>query len=965
MSTTPIQSGSNPDEKRPTARIVVRPSADGGADAENQTLRIGDTAPASPAAGADNAAEPNRAGSIFDQYAVLDRIGDGGMGVVFLARDRRLGRFAAIKRLNRKARENASLCERFLQEAISVAALNHGNIVRIYGLGEDDDGAYLVMEYIGGPGEPENHGVAPPLTLEQAVSRDGQMPLPDAVELALKLCRAIAHAHAQGVIHRDLKPSNVLLDAAREPKIVDFGLARLRQAAGENKLTVPGEKLLSLGYGAPEQEQDASVSDERADIYGLGGILYFMLTGRNPRYFREQELPPGVREALTKALATDREQRWPNTAAFMDALSALQNRTHVEKPAPKTTWHCKWCDTLNALTTRHCAACGWDGTEECPECGADIFTGVQFCGACGADVRAHTTLNLTLFRIKRVFEKHRYEDVPALATRALGLDPAGPAGRKILEEVRELQSGASRALTRRDLLKEQIPLEFRAENYERAEDFIREYRVLSGNAQAFAEELERLPASRARRECQRARRAMRNGEWARARRICDTLLAQPGGRTPESEELSKSLRVRRNLFRAFRALLVLAVAALLYLLHAPLLPETPRAPLKPAVWVYKRVPPALTVARAYTGWLDGLRGAEKSATNTPPRAVAGPPEPPVTEPPEETPEVAALRDAHQARLAEIEAERALFESTWPARYARELEALMERHRADYRAETAYDNWSAVEAESIQFARTRRVSPASSRDHFELAALKSRMAQYTGEQQRDLAQKTTAACQLHTAELDALLRAAMGENRMERAKQINEEIQRVKSDPLLARAAAVLAAGGLPSTLHPAAGWHAETIGKVRSEFNRQLVALDAESAENRAKWPVKYVDDLYLMARRAQGAGETDDWRAVQLELDRFEAARELRPADVVPGHDSLAALQTRHLALLQGYREARARGVAGLVEKCAAQLAEAARQPGRGENAEAAAAVSAEIQRLKNHPEFLAAAQLLSPAGE
>ena len=415
--------------------------------------------------------------------------------------------------------------------------------------------------------------------------------------------------------------------------------------------------------------------------------------------------------------------------------------------------------------------------------------------------------------------------------------------------------------------------------------------------------------------------------------------------------------MRRNLFRAFRAAILLAAAALLYLFHAPLLPAAWRLPLKPAVWVYKRFPPALSAARAYTGWLGGWW----NATNAPPPVAAEPPIPHVGEPPDETPEIIALRDAHQTRLAEIENERALFESTWPARYARELEALMER----YRAEMVYDHWSAVEAEALQFALTRRVSPASSHDLFELGALKSRQARHIEAQQREVAQKIVAACQIYTTELEELLRAAMGENRMERAKQINEEIQRVKSDPRLTKAGALLAAGGLPSALPDAAGWHAEAVGKARSEFNRQLVVLDAESAENRAKWPVKYVDDLYLMARRAQGAGETDAWRAVQLELDRFDAARELRPADVVPANDGLAALQTRHLALLHSYREARARGVASLVEKCVRQLGEAARQPGREGDAEAASAVNAEIQRLKNHPEFLAALQLLAPAGE
>jgi serine/threonine-protein kinase len=238
----------------------------------------------------------SRSDRLFDHYAIYSKIGDGGMGVVYLARDKRLDRFVAIKRLNIQAQTIPALRQRFLCEARAVAALSHVHIIHIYALGEDEDGPYIVMEYIAGPDDPELQKEPPtgglnkpnsPLTLDNYVSKHGQYNLEDACVLVSKIGRAVAYAHASGVIHRDLKPSNILIDKTNEPKIVDFGLARLMHKEGDEELTVPGEKLLSVGYGAPEQETDARQSDERADVYGLGGLLYFLLTGQNPRYFRE------------------------------------------------------------------------------------------------------------------------------------------------------------------------------------------------------------------------------------------------------------------------------------------------------------------------------------------------------------------------------------------------------------------------------------------------------------------------------------------------------------------------------------------------------------------------------------------------------------------------------------------------------------------------------------------------------
>jgi len=184
--------------------------------------------------------------SLVSQYAVMEKIGDGGMGVVYLARDNLLGRYVAIKRLNSTAAANAMMRRRFLNEAKAVALLNHIHIVHVYALGEDADGPYIVMEYV--PGPPElSPGRTPPasLNLGDRVQRLGPLSLPDTVDLGLKLCRAVEYAHSCGIIHRDIKPTNVLLDESGEPKLVDFGLAR-HVSSVFSHLTQPGEKMLSL-----------------------------------------------------------------------------------------------------------------------------------------------------------------------------------------------------------------------------------------------------------------------------------------------------------------------------------------------------------------------------------------------------------------------------------------------------------------------------------------------------------------------------------------------------------------------------------------------------------------------------------------------------------------------------------------------------------------------------------------------
>jgi|SRR5579883_189292 len=206
-----------------------------------------------------------------DRYLILDQLGQGGMGQVFLAEHAQMRRLVALKVLNPHAFENDSVArERFFREARAAGVLDHPNIVRIYDLCQDGKILFLVMEYVEG------------LSLQTLVNQHGPLEVATACHYARQVAFGLQHAHAMGFVHRDIKPANLLLERTGLVKILDLGLVR-SEADAASGLTKQLDNKSILGtadYVAPEQAVDSSKVDMRADIYSLGATLYFLLAGR-------------------------------------------------------------------------------------------------------------------------------------------------------------------------------------------------------------------------------------------------------------------------------------------------------------------------------------------------------------------------------------------------------------------------------------------------------------------------------------------------------------------------------------------------------------------------------------------------------------------------------------------------------------------------------------------------------------
>jgi serine/threonine protein kinase len=452
------------------------------------------------------------------RYEVVSRLGQGGMGSLYLAKDPKIGRLVAIK-LVRQEFDSPDARQRFAREAQSAGTLRHQNIVTIFDVDEHDGLPFIAMEYIDGE------------TLAEVVKRKALLPITKRIQWVEDLCSGLAYAHRQGVIHRDIKPANLMVDTEGTLKILDFGLAR-RDAS---KFTQSHVIIGTPNYMSPEQIRGQNI-DTRSDIFAVGALFYEVLTYKEAfpgavhqtmhKILHEEPEPlenflpdvdPQLSKILSRAIVKDRDGRYPDLSAMKNDLAEARQRIEAAASAPDSATMPLSKDArfqATTMITPHPSR-GPSGTERVSQPGSSRT------GSSRASKRFQTNrqslqkrrseqITALLDEARRFFESGDLDKARAKCDEALMFDPDHPGGLQLMDDISiEIdRQQVARIITeaRGEIQKGQL---------DRAEGLVAEARQISPESQDVQQLQEAIDTTR--REIERTRQIQETMRRARAR----------------------------------------------------------------------------------------------------------------------------------------------------------------------------------------------------------------------------------------------------------------------------------------------------------------------------------------------------------------------------------------------------------------------------------------------------------------
>ncbi len=397
--------------------------------------------PGSPAVSASQQSRGTQGASLAERYTIQEEIGRGGFAMVWKARDKKLDRIVAVKRLLPEKLEGPmgrQTLDRFEREATAIAQLNHRNIVAVYDHDTDAEGHYIVMEYVAGG------------TLRDYLkSKGGKLSVPEAVALVKGIAQGLGNAHRKNLVHRDIKPANILLLHEGDeliPKILDFGLARF---GSESELSMSGYGMGTPWYMPPEQRRNAKGVNHTADIYALGKVLYELVSGETPDNVDPDKIPePWLTSVILKCIKSNPEERYFSCEDVVKDLIVPGEGSGSVVPATTGTAvnTCPSCGTANPEEVKFCRQCGTGLTRLCPECEHEDLLNVRFCGKCGTDIDSFIGLRDMAARMEQYLGAKKPSRVlkEADLAKGLALKPKGDKGRALLQQVTKLADQARR-----------------------------------------------------------------------------------------------------------------------------------------------------------------------------------------------------------------------------------------------------------------------------------------------------------------------------------------------------------------------------------------------------------------------------------------------------------------------------------------------------------------------------------------